>query len=98
MREAPGYDAASTIRYTGKHAFVNDNRPPRIIFGMKVKTFLMVAAVMTLVVVGAAVGGAVGGKNMRENQDALGVGVGGVKYVMFFPGCTRYIPERCMQG
>lgn len=69
VREAPGYDAASTIRYTGKHAVINDNRPPRIIFGMKVKTFLMVATFMVLIVVGAAVGGAVGGKNMRENQN-----------------------------
>lgn len=71
VKDSPGYDAASTIRYTGKHAFVNDNRPPRIIFGMKLRTFWMVAAVMTLVVVGAAVGGAVGGKNMRENSSVL---------------------------
>ena len=69
VREGPpGFDSASTIRYTGKHAFVNDNKPPRIIFGMKVKTFLIVAAVMVLIIVGAAVGGGVGGKNMRENQ------------------------------
>lgn len=52
--------------YTGKHAYENDNKPPRIIFGMKVKTFLVVAVVMVLVVVGAAVGGAVGGKNMHQ--------------------------------
>lgn len=52
VREGPpGFDSASTIRYTGKHAFVNDNKPPRIIFGMKVKTFLMVAAVMVLIIV-----------------------------------------------
>lgn len=70
VRDSPGFETASTIRYTGKHAYVNDNRPPRIIFGMKVKTFLMVAAVMVLIIVGAAVGGAVGGKNMRENQNA----------------------------
>lgn len=69
VRESPSFDTASAIRYTGKHAVLNDNRPPRIIFGMKVKTFLMVAAVMALVVVGAAVGGAVGGKAMRENQE-----------------------------
>lgn len=71
VRDAPAFDAASTIRYTGKHAYVNDNRPPRIIFGMEVKTFFMVAAVMTLIVVGAAVGGAVGGEQMRDNQEAL---------------------------
>jgi len=69
IREAPSYDPSN---YKGKHAFVNDNRPPRIIFGMKVKTFLVVALVMILVIVGAAVGGAVGGKSMRENQTADG--------------------------
>jgi hypothetical protein len=53
-------------RYTGKHAFANDNKPPRIIFGMKVKTFLVVATIMVLVIVGAAVGGAVGGKNLHQ--------------------------------
>ena len=52
--------------YTGKHAYENDNRPPRIIFGMKVKTFLVVATVMVLVIVGAAVGGAVGGKHLHQ--------------------------------
>ncbi|KAK5171823.1 uncharacterized protein LTR77_003459 [Saxophila tyrrhenica] len=60
-------------RYTGKHAFVvNDNRPPRIIFGMKVKTFLVVAVIMCLVVVGAAVGGAVGGKDLHQGEAAPG--------------------------
>ena len=62
--------AYSTHHYTGKHAFENDNKPPRIIFGMKVKTFLLVAMVMALVVVGAAVGGAVGGKNLHTGQPA----------------------------
>ncbi|KAK4574428.1 hypothetical protein LTR86_002190 [Recurvomyces mirabilis] len=65
VREAPSYDPSN---YKGKHAFVNDNKPPRIIFGMKVRTFLLVALVMVLIIVGAAVGGAVGGKSMRENQ------------------------------
>lgn len=50
-----------------KNGFNND-RPPRIIFGMKVRTFLMVAAVIVCILVGAAVGGAVGGKSMRENH------------------------------
>lgn len=45
----------------------DNDRPPRIIFGMKVRTFLMVAAVMVVVIVGAAVGGAVGGSR-RENH------------------------------
>lgn len=50
-----------------KNGFNND-RPPRIIFGMKVRTFLMVAAVIVCILIGAAVGGAVGGKSMRENH------------------------------
>ena len=52
----------------GKYGFGGDNRPPRIIFGMKVRTFLVVASVMVLVIVGAAVGGAVGGQQLRQNQ------------------------------
>lgn len=54
----------------GKYDFASDNRPPRIIFGMKVRTFLLVALVMILIIVGAAVGGAVGGKSIRETQDS----------------------------
>lgn len=46
----------------------NNDHPPRIIFGMKVRTFCLVAAVLALIVTSAAVGGAVGGKNMRENH------------------------------
>lgn len=53
---------------SGKYGFSNNNHPPMIIFGMKVRTFLLVASVMTIVVVGAAVGGAVGGQQLRENQ------------------------------
>ncbi|KAK6435475.1 hypothetical protein LTR95_008335 [Oleoguttula sp. CCFEE 5521] len=59
-------------KYTGKHAY-NDNRPPRIIFGMKIKTFLVVAFVVMLIVVGAAVGGAVGGKALRQNNGGDGM-------------------------
>jgi len=44
-----------------------NDRPPRIIFGMKVRTFLLVAAIMLLLIVGAAVGGALGGAR-RENH------------------------------
>lgn len=62
-----GYDSS---KYSGKHAY-SDNRPPRIIFGMKVPTFLVVAGIIVLIVVGAAVGGAVGGKSMRENQSQV---------------------------
>ena len=50
----------------GKVYDTND-RPPRIIFGMKVRTFLLVAAIMLLLIVGAAVGGALGGAR-RENH------------------------------
>jgi hypothetical protein len=62
----------SRHHYTGKHAYENDNRPPRIIFGMKVKTFLVVATIMVLVIVGAAVGGAVGGKNLHQEPGPEG--------------------------
>ncbi|KEQ59276.1 uncharacterized protein M437DRAFT_57505 [Aureobasidium melanogenum CBS 110374] len=37
-----------------------NNRPPRIIFGMKMRSFLLVAFVFVLIVVGAVVGGTVG--------------------------------------
>lgn len=52
----------------GEYGFGGDNRPPRIIFGMKIRTFLLVALVMVCIVVGAAVGGAVGGQQLRNNQ------------------------------
>lgn len=73
----PSSDKYPVIRETvydrklgGKYDFSGDsNKPPRIIFGMKVRTFLLVAAVMVLIIVGAAVGGAVGGQQLRENQD-----------------------------
>jgi hypothetical protein len=64
IRESPASYDKST-----RYAFDNDNRPPRIIFGMKIRTFLIVAAIMIVIVVGAAVGGAVGGKQLR-NQHA----------------------------
>jgi ABC-type dipeptide/oligopeptide/nickel transport system permease subunit len=51
----------------GSKIYDNDH-PPRIIFGMKIRTFLLVAAFMVLVVIGAAVGGAVGGKGGHENM------------------------------
>ncbi|KAG9631621.1 hypothetical protein KCU98_g13815, partial [Aureobasidium melanogenum] len=38
----------------------DNNRPPRIIFGMKMRSFLLVAFVFVLIVVGAVVGGTVG--------------------------------------
>ncbi|KAK5130296.1 hypothetical protein LTR08_002219 [Meristemomyces frigidus] len=71
IREAPSFPYDSS-NYKGKHAFINDNRPPRIIFGMKVRTFLVVALVMALAIIGAAVGGAVGGKSMKEFGTADG--------------------------
>lgn len=42
-------------------------RAPSIIFGMSLRTFLLVAALILLVVAGAAVGGAVGGRNLQNN-------------------------------
>jgi hypothetical protein len=36
------------------------NKPPRIIFGMKMRSFLLVAFMFVLIVVGAVVGGTVG--------------------------------------
>ncbi|KAF2863273.1 hypothetical protein K470DRAFT_121712 [Piedraia hortae CBS 480.64] len=45
--------------------FDPEPRSPRIIFGMKPRTFCVVATVMCLVVVACAVGGAVGGRNLR---------------------------------
>jgi hypothetical protein len=46
----------------------DNDRPPLIIFGMKLRTFLLVAALLVLVVIGAAVGGGVGGRGMHENS------------------------------
>lgn len=50
----------------------NNNRPPRIIFGMKVRSFLLVAFVFVLIVVGAVVGGTVGrSASHATNTEAL---------------------------
>lgn len=67
IRESPLYEG----KFSGNGRYYGDgsNRPPRIIFGMKIRTFLVVATVMILVVVGAAVGGAVGGKQLREQHE-----------------------------
>lgn len=62
VRENGAYDRL------GRHGFADSNKPPRIIFGMKIKTFLVVALIMILIVVGAAVGGAVGGKQLRDDH------------------------------
>lgn len=59
----PAYDP----KWNSK-GFSDDGRPPRIIFGMKVPTFLVVAAIMIMVIVGAAVGGAVGGSTIRNTN------------------------------
>ena len=66
IRESPLYDG----KFSGSGRYYGDgtNRPPRIIFGMKIRTFLVVALVMALVVIGAAVGGAVGGKQLRDQH------------------------------
>lgn len=68
------YPVVHSRHYDSTHGgkvFDND-RPPRIIFGMKVRTFLLVALAMVLIIVGAAVGGAVGGKSMQENHAQQG--------------------------
>ena len=44
---------------------------------MKVRTFLWVAAIMVLVIVGAAVGGAVGGKHIHQGEPASSMGYAG---------------------
>ncbi|CZT20602.1 uncharacterized protein RCC_06460 [Ramularia collo-cygni] len=73
----PSSDKYPVVRETGaydridRRGFADNNKPPRIIFGMKIKTFLVVALIMILIVVGAAVGGAVGGKQLREDHSQL---------------------------
>ncbi|KAF1349997.1 hypothetical protein BDV97DRAFT_295806, partial [Delphinella strobiligena] len=54
--------------YTGSHDPVT--KPPRIIFGMKVRMFIIVAILFICVIVGAAVGGAMGGKNMHGGSSS----------------------------
>ncbi|KAH0384977.1 hypothetical protein KCU92_g3915, partial [Aureobasidium melanogenum] len=50
----------------------DNNRPPRIIFGMKMRSFLLVAFVFVLIVVGAVVGGTVGrGTSHATGTEAL---------------------------
>jgi hypothetical protein len=76
------YDETVRSTYSDKYPVVNNkrnyeppqsskvfdnDRPPMIIFGMKLRTFLLVATLLVLVVIGAAVGGAVGGRGMHEN-------------------------------
>ncbi|CAD0115519.1 unnamed protein product [Aureobasidium uvarum] len=50
----------------------DNNKPPRIIFGMKVRSFLLVALVFVLIVVGAVVGGTVG-RNASHTANAAAV-------------------------
>ena len=66
----------------GKHGYrAGDDRPPRIIFGMKLRTFLIVAFIMVLVVVGAIIGGVVGGKSLRNSDTLDGTTTGtGISY------------------
>lgn len=81
IHNTPAYDS----KYTGQHVGSRDTKPPRIIFGMKVPTFLIVAAIMIMVIVGAAVGGAVGGSSIRSDTT-------GVAYV--YPWLPRASPAR----
>ncbi|KAI4765983.1 hypothetical protein E4T52_11685 [Aureobasidium sp. EXF-3400] len=51
------------------------NKPPRIIFGMKMRSFLLVALVFVLIVVGAVVGGTVGrNASQAANAEAMVTG------------------------
>ena len=43
-------------------------RPPLIICGMKLRNFLLVVLVIALITASAAVGGIVGGQNLRSVQ------------------------------
>ncbi|KEQ68448.1 hypothetical protein M436DRAFT_58440 [Aureobasidium namibiae CBS 147.97] len=50
------------------------NKPPRIIFGMKMRSFLLVALVFVLIVVGAVVGGTVGrNASHAANAEAMAI-------------------------
>nr|POF15510.1 hypothetical protein CFP56_48705 [Quercus suber] len=46
---------------------------PRVIFGMKLRTFLLVATILAMVAVGASVGGALGGKSLQHEAVAEAV-------------------------
>ncbi|QIW97258.1 hypothetical protein AMS68_002776 [Peltaster fructicola] len=65
IHSMPAYNS----KWTG-NGFTNDNRPPKIIFGMKLRTFLVVATIMIMVIVGAAVGGAVGGSSIKTGSSS----------------------------
>jgi hypothetical protein len=49
------------------------SKPPRIIFGMKIRTFLIVAGIMLVVILGAAIGGGVGGAHIQNGESNPGV-------------------------
>ncbi|PNS14215.1 hypothetical protein CAC42_6728 [Sphaceloma murrayae] len=53
------HSSATTLRAKKSHESC-DNKPPVIIFGMKMRTFCVVSFVVILVIIGAAVGGALG--------------------------------------
>lgn len=63
-------------QYDSKLGYDPASKPPRIIFGMKVRTFIIVAILFVCILVGAAVGGAVGGKNMRGGVTANTIPLG----------------------
>ncbi|KAI4722585.1 hypothetical protein E4T48_01082 [Aureobasidium sp. EXF-10727] len=62
----------------------SDNKPPRIIFGMKVRSFLLVALVFVLIVVGAVVGGTVG-RNASHAANATAMANDQSSYVYLCP-------------
>lgn len=59
----------------------SSNRPPVIIFGMKLRTFLVVLLVVIMIIVGAAVGGAVGGKTIWNSGNEMSASTN-AKYVI----------------
>jgi hypothetical protein len=63
----------SVVSKQGRYAFEGQpSKPPRIIFGMKIRTFLIVAGIMLVVIVGAAVGGGVGGQHIQNGESKPG--------------------------
>ena len=60
-----GYPSSYSNKYR------DDTKPPRIIFGMKVRSFVLVVVVFVLIVVGAVVGGTVGRNSAQANAASM---------------------------
>ena len=59
------YPSSFNVKYR------NESKPPRIIFGMKVRSFALVALLFVLIVVGAVVGGTVGRNQVKADGEAV---------------------------